>query len=252
MMNKRILCVLSFVLAFFVLVGCSNDSQETVSNGSSVPQKEEVELVLEQTPWQLEGVDGYLLFTNDKRVTIYDFSQLDGENQEVGKFLTYETGKNEQGLQTITISYLHTDRDTTLFTYNKQSELFQSSDNSILRSSSVSAFANDFIKKIKEAESKGMDEFASQAEMNVRSGVLCGYWNELHEALKMHLKTILTNDKYETFMQETKSFEIQRDTAVQEAGKEVEGGSLYPVVTGGAYCTQTEKEIQRILTKYFS
>ncbi len=251
-MKRIILCVLSFILVFSVLVGCSNETQETASNGSSVPQKEEVELVLEQTAWLLEGLNGYLLFTDDKRVTIYDFTQLDGENQEVGKFLTYETGKNEQGLQTITISYLYTGKDTTLFTYNKQNKVFESSDNIILRSGSVRTFVNDFIKKIKDVESKGMDEFASQADMNVRSGTLCCYWNALHESLKMHLKTILPADKYETFKQETKIFESQRDKAVQEAGKEVEGGSLYPVVTGGAYCTQTEKEIQNILTKYFS
>ncbi len=250
-MKKIILCILSLVMAFLVLVGCSNQEKETETVVSSAPQKEEVELVLEQTAWRLDGLNGFLLFTNDKRVTVYDFSLLDGETQEIGRFLTYETEKNEQGLQTITISHLFPNEERTVFTYNKQDNIFEASKNKTLSSVLLSTFTNDFIKKINEAESKGMDEFASQADMNIRSGTLCNYWNGLHEALKMHIKTILPADKYENFKQETKTFESQRDKAVQEAGKEVEGGSLYPVVTGGAYCTQTQKEIQRILTQYY-
>lgn len=250
-MKKALNILMVFVLIFVGLVGCKNETSVTVSEGSSAHAKEEIELMLEETAWKMEGINGYLLFTNDKRVTIYDFSLLDGANQEASKFLTYETGKNEQGFQTIAVSFLRANEEKTLFTYNKDTNVFATSDKTTLHSASVSDFIHDYIKKIKDVESKEMDEFTSQADMNVRAGILCGYWNELHEALKMHLKTILSVNQYDDFVKQAKMFESQRDKAVQEAGKDVEGGSLYPVVTGGAYCTQTEKEIQRILTQYY-
>ncbi len=248
---KRLLAgILSLLLAVCMLFGCSEEASETTS---SAPQKEEVELVLEQTLWKLEGQTEYLLFSTGKRVTAYDLSLLDGKVQEVNRYLTYTVSTDAQGIQTVSISFLK-ETDTTVLVYDKQTKGFKTTDSKpvALQPISVSAFVNDFSQGIKQVEKTGMDELASQSEMNALSGILCCYWNSLHEALKMHLESVLPEKEYTAFQQQTKTFESARDAAVQQAGKEVEGGSMYPAVTNGAYCTQTEQQIQTILTQYFS
>ncbi len=67
-MKKGFLVVISVVLSLCMFGGCAEktqelqDSKDDASLVSSAPPKDETELVLEQTLWQLEGQSAYLLF----------------------------------------------------------------------------------------------------------------------------------------------------------------------------------------------
>lgn len=250
-MKKIILCILSLVMAFLVLVGCSNQEKETETVVSSAPQKEEVELVLEQTLWQLEGHSAFLLFHDGKCVCEYDLSAINGVSNEIEKSLSYEIEIDGNGDKMIFFPYL-LGKQAFRLTYQSQTKTFVNTieNKVVLKQVSMRSFVEEFMKKINAAEND--NEWQSQAEMNVAAGVRCNYWDTLYQAIDYYLKATLSVEEYAVFESETKAFETARQTAMDTAGKEVEGGSLYPVVTGGAYCTQTQKEIQNILTKYFS
>ncbi len=255
-MKKWIAFVLTFALIFCVFVGCSNETQEIVvsQEGASVvtsaPQKEEAELVLESTLWQVNNQPTYLLFHDEKEVSEYDLTLLNEETSEVEKCLSYAIETDAKTGKTIYFPYILEKNDLRL-QYQPKTKTFVPKDSTVsLKQVSMKSFIEEFMKQI---ENAGKDKnWETQAEMNVAAGVRCNYWNTLYQAIEYYLKVTLSTEEYSSFATQTKAFETARQAAMNEAGKEVEGGSLYPVVTGGAYCTETKKEIQNILAKYFS
>ena len=255
-MNKGLICVLSLVMAFCFLIGCSKETEEIVvsrdssSTVSALPQKDEVELALEGTLWCVNDQFTYLLFHDGKEVSEYDLSLLDDETEEIEKCLSYAIETNAKAEKTVYFPYLLGKNDLRWQYQSKTKTVVPKDDTPSIKQVSMRTFIDEFVKKIQAAGKE--KQWESQAEMNVAAGVRCNYWDTLYQAIDYYLKATLSVEEYAVFESETKAFETARQTAMDTAGKDVEGGSLYPVVTGGAYCTQTEKEIQNILTKYFS
>ena len=268
-MRKICLCILLCLLVASVLVGCGDETTQSESqkesqqasqmasqlqaqNTSSAREKDEVELVVEKTAWQIDESTSFLLFGNE-RVTEYDLSVLDGETQEIGKFLSYKIDTDEQNNKSISIESLVTD-EPTVFVYNRETKTFETNSGTkmVLKSVSMKSFVDQYMRQIEKVQDEGGEKWGSQAEMNVGSGTICCYWNALHEAVNTHLKTVLSAQEYEMYLQDNKAFLTARDAAMQEAGKDVEGGSLYPVVTNGAYSTETKKRMDAIVIQYFT
>ncbi len=260
-MKKIFVILVSLTLVFSFLMGCSEDSQpaddgetstSSTTSVSSVVSKDEAELVLEQTLWQIEGAKEFLLFYDGKQVSEYDLDAIDGENQEVEKPLSYaiETGKNSEKI--IYFPYLIGKHDFRL-TYHQEDKTFTAmNDEKIsMKQVSMKSFMQQFMQQIAKAETDGGNQWQTQAEMNIGSAVICNYWNTLFDAIDRYLQATLSQKEYQDFAKKTKNFETSRDAAMQEAGKEVEGGSMYVMVTNGAYSTATQKQIQTILTEYF-
>ena len=255
---KKILAFVLIVVFVFSFAGCGEDSKTVTRtdvssqiSAESQVVKEEVELVLEKTVWQLQGESFYMLFSTNKRVTVYDLSKLDGTGQDVGKYLTYEIGK-ENNQQTISIFYL-LDSDKTIFNYNSQEKTFILSDDSKTKMEpiEVKTFVEAYEKQIEAFALQGENQWTTQAEINEGSGMICTYWNNLYQLIDVHLESVLPAEQYKTFQQENKTFELQRDVALQEAGEQIDGASASATVINDVYCTQTQKRIATIKTKYF-
>ena len=245
-MKKGIIFILCLFFAVSVLAGCSQQSQ----NNQTEISNEEVEAVLESSLWQVNNQAVYLLFHGQTEVLQYDLSLLDEETEQIEKSLLFGIETNETYGKAVYFPNL-LGKNSVRFQYQSETNTFVSLEDSFsVQQVSFKTFAEDFMQHI---ENAGKDKnWESQAEMNVAASVRCKYWDSLYQAANRHLKAILSEEEYNTFSTQTKAFETARQAAMDEAGKEVEGGSLYPVVTGGAYCTETKKEIESILTKYFS
>ena len=261
---KRRLTVISLVLSFvFAVVGCS-DSGDTASSApsvvssapaqtsatSSVPEikKSEMELLLEGSAWQINGETVYLTFSNDKRVTAYDLSWLDCEHQEAGKFLSYDLGTAENGTKTLTVYYL-TEEEQTIFEFQKDTKSFlNATTGEPLQAVSMKSFVQTFMNQIQAAQQQGEETWGSQGEINQGISTLCSYWDSLYQLVNTYLQTV-SPQQYQVINEENKTFASSRDLAMQEAGKEVEGGSSYQMVTGNVYCTQTQSRIETIMNQ---
>ncbi len=255
-MKKWIAFTLTLVLSFCGLFGCSGEpnenetSQEGEVEVSSTPLKDEVELALDGTLWQVNGQLTYLLFHGDKEFSEYDLSLLDEETQEVEKCLSYAIETDAKNEKAIYFPYLLGENDLR-FQYQLETKTLVPKDKAInLKQVSVKSFIEEYMQRIENASKN--KNWETQAEMNIATGIRCNYWDTLYEAIARYLQATLSEEDYASFDSQTQTFKTARQTAMDEAGKEVEGGSMYPVVTGGAYCTETEKQIQKILTEYFS
>lgn len=264
---KKIIFPLLICLLFTTVVGCGDDKTQDVSSVASVSsvssqvassqpeqtvQKSEIELVLQKDVWQPVGESYYLVFFNNQSVVLYDFSALDGVTQDVGKYLSYALGHDEQGAQTVTVDFLTGSEQRTVFLFNEETKEFATAEESplVLNTVSMKTFVDGFISQIEAVEKQGEDTWQSQSEINQGMGILCCYWNALYQMVNSHLEATLTTQQFQTVAAENKTFVSTRESAMQQAGKDVEGGTTYPMVTGGVYCSQTKNYIQTLMTNY--
>ncbi len=91
------------------------------------------------------------------------------------------------------------------------------------------------------------DPDASQADMNVTAASRYELWDGVLNQLWSVLKETLDPDTMDRLTQEELAWIAEKEAAVAEAGKEVEGGSLYPLVTGAKAAELTRQRVYELL-----
>ena len=256
-MKRFLVCMLSLTMVLGLFSGCSsNDNAETPASleeagtVTSAPAKEEEELALEKTLWQVKDTQTYLLFHDGKQVSEYDLTLIGEKNSEVEKCLSYAIEEDKKTGRSVYFPYLLGEYDVYL-KYQPDDSSFTVQEKSFsLQPASMKEFVEAFMDGIDTAFAN--KEWESQAEMNDAVGIRCNDWDTLYTAVDRFLKVTLLSKEYDVFVQETDAFETARTKAMEEAGNNEQEGSLYPVVTGDAYCNQTKQQIQSIIEKYFS
>lgn len=108
----------------------------------------------------------------------------------------------------------------------------------------------DYMASVKE-QSDGMKAFLekdalTQHEMNTKSQELYELWDGALNYLWGELKSSLPEDAFARLLDEQRTWIADKEKAVEEAGKEVEGGSLYPLVVNGAAASITEERVYEL------
>ena len=86
----------------------------------------------------------------------------------------------------------------------------------------------------------------NQAEMNVKSMELYENWDAALNTLWSELKERLSDDEFKALLEEQRVWIADKEAAVKEAGKEVEGGSLYALVVNMKAAEITEKRVYEL------
>ena len=86
----------------------------------------------------------------------------------------------------------------------------------------------------------------TQAEMNEKSLELYELWDGALNTLWTELKTKLSEEEFQQLLSEQRVWIAEKEAAVQEAGKEVEGGSLYPMVVSMTGADFTEDRVYEL------
>ena len=86
----------------------------------------------------------------------------------------------------------------------------------------------------------------TQAEMNEKSLELYELWDGALNTLWTELKTKLSEEEFQQLLSEQRVWITEKEAAVQEAGKEVEGGSLYPMVVNMTGADFTEERVYEL------
>ena len=86
----------------------------------------------------------------------------------------------------------------------------------------------------------------TQTEMNEKSLELYELWDGALNTLWTELKTKLSEEEFQQLLSEQRVWIAEKEAAVQEAGKEVEGGSLYPMVVNMTGADFTEDRVYEL------
>lgn len=86
----------------------------------------------------------------------------------------------------------------------------------------------------------------TQYEMNTKSQELYMLWDDALNYLWEELKSSLPEDEFAKLLDEQRTWITEKEKAVEEAGKEAEGGSLYTLVVNMEAAEITEKRVYEL------
>ncbi|MBR4944994.1 MAG: DUF1311 domain-containing protein [Peptococcaceae bacterium] len=90
------------------------------------------------------------------------------------------------------------------------------------------------------------NDVLNQSELNMKSQELYELWDGALNYLWGELKNQLPEDQFAELLKEQLTWIDQKEQAVTEAGKEVEGGSLYPLVVNSTAAEITEERVYEL------
>ena len=90
------------------------------------------------------------------------------------------------------------------------------------------------------------DDDLTQTEMNEKSLELYELWDGALNTLWTELKAKLSEEEFQQLLGEQRVWIAEKEAAVQEAGKEFEGGSLYPMVVNMTGADFTEDRVYEL------
>ena len=86
----------------------------------------------------------------------------------------------------------------------------------------------------------------TQNDMNVKAMELYETWDAALNSLWSELKQRLSEDEFKVLLEEQREWIIDKEAAVKETGKEVEGGSLYALVVNMKAAEITEERVYEL------
>ena len=86
----------------------------------------------------------------------------------------------------------------------------------------------------------------TQADMNEKSQALYTLWDDALNNLWSEIKSNLPEKEFEKLLNEQRSWITEKEKAVKEAGKEFEGGSIYPMIVNGEAAKITEERVYEL------
>lgn len=88
-----------------------------------------------------------------------------------------------------------------------------------------------------------LEQAQSQSEMNQKAHELYVLWDDALNELWGKLQDSLPEDEFDELLDEQIQWIEDKENAVEEAGKEVEGGSMYPLITNTKAADITEERV---------
>lgn len=127
------------------------------------------------------------------------------------------------------------------------------SDQNAVSDDSGSSNLEDYMASLKE-QSDGIksyleNEAMTQQDMNEKSQELYKLWDDGLNYLWGELKNKIPEDEFAKLLDEQRTWVADKEAAVEEAGKEVEGGSMYPLVVNSEAAKLTEERVYELYEK---
>lgn len=86
----------------------------------------------------------------------------------------------------------------------------------------------------------------TQYDMNVKSQELYELWDDALNYLWSELKISMPEEEFEKLLDEQRIWVVEKERTIEEAGKEVEGGSLYPLIVNSVAARITEERVYEL------
>ena len=109
---------------------------------------------------------------------------------------------------------------------------------------------NDYLASIKEQadaiNTSFENDILTQQEMNIKAEELYKLWDDALNHVWGVLKNSLPEDEFAELLDGQRTWIDAKEKAVEEAGKEVEGGSMYPLVVNSEAARLTEERVYEL------
>lgn len=109
---------------------------------------------------------------------------------------------------------------------------------------------DDYMTSIKEQadniKASLREETLTQSEMNIKSQELYELWDEALNNLWGKLEKKLSEEDFSKLQDEQRTWIAEKEKSVEEAGKDVEGGSLYSMVVNMEAARITEEHVYEL------
>ncbi len=114
----------------------------------------------------------------------------------------------------------------------------------------ISAKLDDYMTSVQE-QSDTIQHFLehdalTQADMNVKSQELYELWDEALNYLWNELKISLSEKEFAALQDEQCLWIAEKEKSMEEAGKEFEGGSIYPLVVNSEAARLTQERVYQL------
>lgn len=86
----------------------------------------------------------------------------------------------------------------------------------------------------------------TQVEMNAKAQELYTLWDTALNELWAEIKKTLPEEDYAKLLEEQRAWVAEKEQAMEAAGKEVEGGSMYPLIVYGEAAGMTEARVYEL------
>jgi len=90
------------------------------------------------------------------------------------------------------------------------------------------------------------EEVLTQTDMNVKAQELYEIWDEVLNCLWGELKNTLPEEELEILLDEQRTWIAEKEKAIEEVGKEVEGGSMYSLIVNTEAARITEERVYEL------
>lgn len=100
--------------------------------------------------------------------------------------------------------------------------------------------ASDLIKKSLE------EDVLTQGEMNEKAEALHKLWDDAMNSLWPELESVLSEEDFAKLQEEQAVWIAEKETSMEEAGKEFEGGSMYPLIVNSEAAALTEARVYQL------
>jgi len=109
---------------------------------------------------------------------------------------------------------------------------------------------DDYMTSVKESSDaikKSLENDAlTQTDMNIKSQELYEIWDEVLNYLWGELKNSLPDEEFVKLQDKQRIWIAEKEKEVEEAGKEFEGGSIYPLVVNREAARITEERVYEL------
>ncbi len=90
------------------------------------------------------------------------------------------------------------------------------------------------------------NDVLTQTEMNGKTQELYELWDGALNYLWGEIKNVLSEEEFEELRDKQRSWISEKEKSVEDAGKEYEGGSLYPTIVNTKAAEITEKRVYEL------
>lgn len=144
----------------------------------------------------------------------------------------------------------NTDQVDTETDQNTETENDTEADQNVPSKEEIRNSLNDYLTSVKEQadaiNTSLENDILTQQEMNIKAEELYKLWDDALNHVWGVLKDNLSEDEFAQLLDGQRTWIDAKEKAVEEVGKEVEGGSMYPLVVNSEAARLTEERVYEL------
>ena len=244
---KRLLSV--FLMIAMILTACGSADTAAEQPEQKVPADDPAQTEAPHAPIDLPALLTTGMWDSSAGDLYYDFSPNGtGRILDPGGFGTAGTFTYSVDNNTVVLEMQQNSSEVWTFAQDTNTFICQSaeSEKTVTQTAAQDVYTEwaDGITRFADA---GSEQWMTQLDMNQGSHQVYQYWDQLLNEVYQYLHRVLPDAEFRALQEDEKVWITQKESAVQAAGAEYEGGSMQPLVENSAAAEWTEDRVRYLI-----